>query len=623
MAEEQKDKKLKMHSPDRTAANIEKLAELFPNCVTEARDEAGNLKRAIDFDQLRQELSENVVDGPRERYQLNWPGKREALLAANAPIAKTLRPCRDESVEFDATKNLFIEGDNLDALKLIQETYQNRVKMIYIDPPYNTGREFIYDDDFAETTGEYLVRSQQNAKEGCRLIANTEANGRFHSDWISMMYSRIRLAKNLLSDDGAIFISIDDNEVANLRRVCDEIFGDHNFIATVVWEKVHTRKNSAKRFSISHDYVVIYGRNKEQWDRLLLPRENTDAYRNPDNDPKGPWKPDPVTAHNPYSADYKIEKPNGVVLSRPAGRYWAFSEEAWKAKVEANEVIWGEGDAYPMIKRYLSEVQDGLVPITLFSRKFAGDTALAKKEVDALFDIDGLFDYPKPTSLIMRLMQTCVRPNDLVLDFFAGSGTTAHAVMEANSRDGGSRRYIMMQLPEECEENSRAYEAGYRTIADLAKERIRRAAYKIKSENPGGIIDIGFRTLKVESSSMKDVYYTPDAITQEDLLGQVDNIKEDRTGEDLLFQVLLDWGVDLSLPIKEETIAGKQVYFVDENALAACFETGIDEDFVKALAEHKPLRAVFRDGSYGNDSTKINVEQIFKLISPTTEVKTI
>ena len=398
--------KLKMHSPDLSQENIAKIRELFPGCVTEARDDkTGMLRLAVDFDQLKQELSDHIVEGPQERYRLDWPGKREALALANAPIAKTLRPSQKQSSGFNETKNIFVEGDNLEALKLLQQSFLGQVKVIYIDPPYNTGGDFVYKDNYRQSASDYLEESSQTSSSGERLVANSENNGRFHSDWISMIYPRVRLARSLLRDDGVLFMSIDDREVDNARQVLSEVFGRSNFLAQIIWEKVHTRKNSARTFSVSHEYILAFAKNKESWDRILLPRENTDAYRNPDSHPKGPWKLDPITAHNPYDADYKIEKPNGVVLSRPSGRYWAFSEQTIKDKIKNNEIVWGDGDSYPMIKRFLSEVQDGLVPTTIFDRKFAGDTASSKKEVDSLFGAQGIFDYAKPTLLIKRLNQ--------------------------------------------------------------------------------------------------------------------------------------------------------------------------------------------------------------------------
>lgn len=619
--------KLEMHSPNLTQDNIARIRDLFPGCVTEAKGEDGSVKLAVDFDQLRQELADSIVEGPQERYHLNWPGKREALLTANVPIAKTLRPSREESVDFDTTKNLFIEGDNLDALKLLQETYLGKVKVIYIDPPYNTGNDFIYKDDFAEDAGKYLRRSNQVDTEGNRLAANTTANGRFHSDWLSMLYPRIKLARSLLRDDGVLFVSIDDREAENVKHLLSEVFGRDNFLAQICWEKVHTRKNSARTFSTSHEYVIAFSRNKDNWDRILLPRDNTDAYKNPDNHPKGPWKLDPISAHNPYEADYTITKPNGVVLRRPEGSYWRFSEETIKEKIKNNEIMWGEGDAYPMIKRFLSEVQDGLVPTTLFDRKFAGDTATSKKEVDSLFGAQGVFDYAKPTLLIKRLLQISCRPGQIFLDFFAGTSTSAHALMALNAEDGGNRCFLMIQQPEQIEEGSVAAKLGFKTIADLSKERIRLAGKKIVEGkiHDDWRKDIGFRVLKVDTSNLADVYYAPDALDKPNLDLFVDNIKPDRTPEDLLFQVMLDWGVDLTLPIAKHAIQGKDVFLVDGNALAACFDGhgGVDETFVKELAKVQPLRVVFRDAGFKDSSVKINVEQIFKLMSPATEVKCI
>lgn len=618
--------KLKMHSPDLSQENIAKIRELFPGCVTEARDDkTGKLRLAVDFDQLRQELSDHIVEGPQERYRLDWPGKREALALANAPIAKTLRPSQKQSSGFNETKNIFVEGDNLEALKLLQQSFLGQVKVIYIDPPYNTGGDFVYKDNYRQSASDYLEESNQTSSSGERLVANSENNGRFHSDWISMIYPRVRLARSLLRDDGVLFMSIDDREVDNARQVLSEVFGRSNFLAQIIWEKVHTRKNSARTFSVSHEYILAFAKNKESWDRILLPRENTDAYRNPDSHPKGPWKLDPITAHNPYDADYKIEKPNGVVLSRPSGRYWAFSEQTIKDKIKNNEIVWGDGDSYPMIKRFLSEVQDGLVPTTIFDRKFAGDTASSKKEVDSLFGAQGIFDYAKPTLLIKRLLQISCRPGELFMDFFAGTATSAHALLALNSEDGGNRRFIMVQEAEATAQNSVAARSGFATIAEMSKERIRRAGKRILEGDchPNWTRDVGFRVLKVDTSNMKDVYYRPDQLSQADLFESVDNVKPDRTAEDLLFQVLVDWGVDLTLPIRRETLQGKTVFFVDNNALVACFDQGISEELVKELAKAEPLRVVFRDNGFASDALKINVEQIFRQLSPSTELKTL
>ena len=623
--------KLQMHSPDFTQENIAKLAGLFPNCVTESKSEDGAVKRTIDFDQLRQELATAIVEGPQERYQLNWPGKREALLTANAPIAKTLRPCREESVNFETTQNLFIEGDNLDALKLLQETYLNKVKMIYIDPPYNTGNDFIYEDDFAEDAGAYLERSNQKDETGNRMVVNSDSKGRFHSDWLSMMYSRLKLARNLLSDVGLIFISIDTGEESNLTKIADEIFGQENRLASVVWEKRFTRSNNAKTFATLTERILCY-RKSTVLSEVKEPRnEKADStYSNPDNDPRGVWTS--VSYVNPATKDqrpnlvYSIKNPITGVEVVHATNAWKYERSVHENHVVEKKLYWGVngGNTYPRLKKFLTEMDGGMVPVDLWDRKSVGTTDEASKY---LADILGakVFDFPKPYTLIQRALRLSNSSDDIVLDFFSGTAPTAEAVMQLNAEDGGKRKFIMVQLPEACDEKSEAFKAGYKTIAEIGKERIRRAGKKIKAENAltAPDLDIGFRVLKIDSSNMKDVYYAPDAVQQGDLLAQVDNIREDRTAEDLLFQVLLDWGVDLALPITTETIAGKQVFFVDSNALAACFESGINEDFVKALAARHPLRAVFRDAGFGSDSVKINIEQIFKLISPTTEVKTL
>lgn len=618
--------KLKLHTPDFTEENIAKLAELFPNCLVEAKDENGRLKKAIDFDQLRQELSHSIVDGPRERYHLDWPGKREALLAANAPIAKTLRPCREESVDFDATKNLFIEGDNLEALKLLQETYLNKVKMIYIDPPYNTGNDFIYDDDFSEDSESYFHRTMQRDSEGNRLVANTEANGRFHSDWVSMIYPRLKLASNLLKEDGAIFISIDDNEVANLKKVCDEVFGESNYITTIIWQKVYSPKNSAKHFSEDHDYIVVYAKSSEKWRPNLLPRtkESLARYKNPTDDKRGPWKKSDLTARNFYGAgQYEVTSPSGKKFTSGKGRYWRLSKENFDKLDRENAIWWGkDGNSMPQQKRFLSDVQQGMVPQTLWKYEDVGHTQDAKKELIKYVSFEetgNVLNSVKPSKLLMRLVHIATKPkgNEIVLDFFAGSGPTGHAVYKQNEHDEGDRKFILVQIPE----NLPIEEKAVKTISDLAKSRLRSVGNEIADNNKD--IDAGVRILKIDSSNMKEVYYTPDALNKGDLFAHADNIREDRTAEDLLFQVLLDWGVDLALPIQQVMIDEKTVFFVDEDALAACFDSGINEDFVKQLAIRKPLRVVFRDAGFENDSVKINVKQIFKLMSPGTEVKTI
>lgn len=621
--------KLKLHSPDITAGNIDKIAALFPQCVVEAKDDNGKLARKVDFDQLRQELSDTIVEGPQERYRLDWPGKRESLLAANAPIAKTLRPDREESVDFDTTQNLFIEGDNLEALKLLQETYLGKVKMIYIDPPYNTGNAFVYEDDFAESNDDYLVRSNQKTESGSKLVANLESNGRFHSDWISMLYPRLKLARNLLHQDGVIFISIDDSEVQNLRRICDETFGSDNFIATIVWQKRYVSNVTAKWLSDMHDYVLVYARSKDNvkfksWERDA---KQLEAYKNPDHDKRGKWRSQDLSASKPYSAGlFEITGPTGKTFSPPPNRYWRCNENQFNKWKEDNRIWWGvNGDARPMLKAFIEESTRGITPHTWWSYSFAGHNKEATLEVKQLFNGSAPFDTPKPVKLIRKMLELSESKDDIILDFFAGSATTANSVLELNAKDEGNRKFIMVQLPEPCDSNSEQFKAGYKNIADISKERIRRAGKKIKEENATTTanLDTGFRVLKIDTSNAKDIYYTPDAINQEELALQVDHIKDDRTAEDLLFQVMLDWGVDLALPIASESIQGKTVYFVDEDAIAACFDTSINEAFVKELAKRQPLRVVFRDTCFESDAAKINVAEIFKLLSPNTDIKTL
>lgn len=627
--------KMKMESVDMTEKNIEKIGELFPSCITEAKDENGNLKKAINFEMLKQLLSKDVIDGD-EAYEFTWVGKKASIVEANKPIRKTLRPCKEESVNWDDTENLYIEGDNLEVLKLLQESYLGKVKMIYIDPPYNTGNDFIYNDDFKMTGEEYADETGELDEEGNRLFRNTDSNGRFHSDWCSMIYSRLMLARNLLSNDGVIFISIDDNEQENLKKCCDEVFGAHNFVTQIVWEKVHTRKNSAINFSSSHEYILCYAKIKRNYSgdivgfkRNLLPRDNTEAYSNPDNDPKGPWKTDPITAHNYYAADYTITKPNGIVIRRPQDRYWAYSKDTINRMISENAIVWGEGNSMPLVKRYLCDVQDGLVPTTLFSREFAGDSSQAKKQIDSLFtNCKGIFDYTKPVKLMTRLLHIGSNSNDIILDFFSGSATTAHAVMQLNAEDGGNRKFIMVQLPEKTDEKSEAYKAGYKNICEIGKERIRRAGKKILEDNStlnsqNSTLDVGFRVLKLADSNMTDVFYSPSEYSQ-NLLEQFEsNIKADRNDLDLLFGCLLDWGLPLSLPYKSVNIDGYTIHNYNDGDLVACFDENIPDEVIKKIAKMQPLRAVFRDSSFANSPSKINVGEIFKLLAPDTRVKVI
>ena len=616
--------KLKMHSPNLTQDNIARIRDLFPGCVTEAKGEDGTVKLAVDFDQLRQELAESIVEGPQERYHLNWPGKREALLAANAPIAKTLRPFRGESVDFDTTKNLFIEGDNLDALKLLQETYLGKIKMIYIDPPYNTGNDFIYEDDFAEGAEEFLRRSNQKDEQGNKLVANTAANGRFHSDWLSLIYPRLRMARHLLAEDGAIFINIDDSELGNLRKICDEIFGEDNFVANVAWKHTQQSKNDERYFARVYNSLLIY-RKSDCLVKFRLPRTEEDNrnYSNPDNDPKGKWRAGDVRSPSyRKTLCFEIVTPSGKKIP-PPDNGWRWSPDAVNDKIKSGEIKFSADETKIVRKIYLSD-QEGRTPENLWDGELAGTSRQANAELKELFGGNVPFDTPKPTALLKRVSQLFYGQNDYIaLDFFAGSGSTADAVMQLNAEDGGSRRFILVQLPEPCAEDSEGYKADYKTIAEVSKERIRRAGEKISKSIKQG--DTGFRVLKIDTSNMADVYYAPDALDKAKFDLFVDNIKPDRTPEDLLFQVMLDWGVDLALPINKHSIQGKDVFFVDGNVLAACFDASgsIDEAFVKELAKHQPLRVVFRDAGYKNSAVKINVEQIFKLLSPATEVKCI
>ena len=614
-----------MHTPDLTAEKIRRIAELLPNCVTEAKAEDGSVRQAIDFDQLRQELSDAVVEGPAERYRLDWPGKREAILAANAPIAKTLRPVREESVDFDTTKNLFIEGDNLDALKLLQETYLGMVKLIYIDPPYNTGNDFVYKDAFAQDSETYLTQSNQQDKLGNRLVANTEANGRFHSDWLTMMYPRLHVARNLLKDEGVIFISIDDNEVHHLRSLCDQVFGPQNFIGEFVWKRRASSALAERLVSSDHEYVVCY--QKQDFTSLGIAKEFSD-YTNGDNDPRGEWVKGDLTVgmnkdQRPNQFYDLVDPKTGKVYPANPNRVWAYIPESMNKLIAENRVIFPEDvTKRPMLKRFKSELKTDVNPVSTWLDNVDLNSA-ATRQIQEIFG-GSVFNYSKPVSLIKHLIKTSAEPDALIMDFFAGSSTAAHAVMELNAEDHGKRRFILVQLPEPIDEGTAAYQAGFRSIADISKERIRRVGASLKQlSSHTQSFDTGFRCLEIDTSNMQDVYYTPDQVQQASLLDHVDNIRPDRTPEDLLFQVLLDWGVDLAAPITTETIDSKQVFFVDGNALAACFDTGVTDELVKQIAARKPLRAVFRDSSYGSDSVKINVEQIFKFYSPDTEVRSI
>ena len=617
--------KLKMQTANKADENFRKLAAMFPNAVTETINENGEVVRAIDKDVLMQEISCTVVAGKEERYQFTWPDKKKSVLLANAPINKTLRPCREESVDFDTTENLYIEGDNLEVLKLLQETYLGKVKMIYIDPPYNTGNDFVYEDDFAQSTDEYLANSGQYDEDGNRMVQNTESNGRFHTDWLNMIYPRLRVAKDLLSEDGVIFISIDDNEDENLRKCCDEVFGEQNFVAQLIWERAYAPKNDARFISNSHDYVLMYARDINNFTIGRLPRteEANARYQNPDNDPRGVWKPSDLSVKTYNAAcDYPITAPSGRVIEPPAGRCWRLSKNAFLERLHDNRIYFGvDGNSVPCMKRFLTELKyDGMAPTSIMFYKDVGHSQEGAKEVTTLMDA-GVFDGPKPVRLLIRLL-TLANLNDdsLVLDFFSGSATTAHALMQYNAEKGKHCKFITAQVPEETDKSGTAYKAGYKNICEIGKERIRRAGKKIKEDNPltAQNLDIGFRVLKCDTTNMKDVYYNPADYKFSMLSAFEDNIKEDRTPEDLLFQVMLDLGVLLSSKIEETTIAGKKVFNVEDNYLIACFDSNVTDETVKAIAMQKPYYFVMRDSSMATDSVATNFDQIFATYSPDT-----
>ena len=607
--------KMRMESVDMTAQNIEKIGAMFPNCITETIDENGKPKKAINFELLKQMLSDEVIDG-EEAYEFTWVGKKAAIVEAHKPIRKTLRPCKEESKEWDKTENLYIEGDNLEVLKLLQESYLNKVKMIYIDPPYNTGNDFIYNDDFKMSVDEYADEISETDADGNRMFKNTDTNGRFHSDWCSMIYSRLMLARNLLSDDGVIFISIDDNEVDNLRKCCDEVFGGSNFVAELIWERAYSPKNDAKYISNSHDYVLMYARNIDGFVIGRLPRteEANARYRNLDNDPRGVWKPSDMSVKT-YNAecDYPITTPSGRVIEPPTGRCWRLSKNAFLERLQDNRIYFGaDGGSVPCIKRFLSELKfDGMAPTSILFYKEVGHSQEGAKEVTKLLEA-GAFDGPKPIRLLRRLLTLAnLKKDDIVLDFFSGSATTAHATMELNAEDGGNRKFIMVQLPEKTDEKSEAYKAGYKNICEIGKERIRRAGDKIKAET-GADIDYGFRVLKLADSNMTDVYYSADEYDQNMLSKLESNVKADRSDIDLLFGCLLEWGLPLSLPYKSEQIEGCTVHTYNDGDLIACFDKNVPDNVIKTVAKRKPLRAVFRDNSFANSPAKINVTEIFK-----------
>ncbi len=636
--------KLRMQSSNGVEDNIMKIAQLFPDCVTETVDErSGQPKHLIDFEKLKQNLSDSVMSERAERYQFTWPDKSKAILLANSPVNATLRPCREDSVDFDNTQNLYIEGDNLDVLKCLKETYLHKVKMIYIDPPYNTGNDFVYEDDFAQSSEEYLANSGQFDEQGNRMFTNAESNGRFHTDWLNMIYPRLKVARDLLTDDGVIFISIDDNEVENLRKVCDEVFGERNFVGNIIWQS-RTSISNDDEISTNHNHTIIYSKKREE---LTFGGEDIDEsdYINPDNDPRGPWKLVPIDAnHVGGDTNYPIRNPKtGVDYYPPNGRIWCYNKATLENLMKDNRIKFGITDeSSPKRKLFLYERKakgDSKTPSSLLLD--AGTTKSGTTEIMSLFDNKKVFDYPKPTTLIMRLMQYgYLRDNDIIIDFFSGSGTTAHATWMYEINRKIKAKFILVQLPEDLDKALLfASTDAKKTIrsaislldelqkphllTEVAKERIRRAGKKIKEESPLTTqdLDTGFRVLKLDSTNMQDIYYSPKDISQADLFSQVDNVKPDRTGEDLLFQVMLELGATLDSKIETTTVAGKTIYNVAEGYLVACFDPDVIDDVVKAIAQMQPTYAVLRDTSMKDDSTTTNFEQIFKTYSPDTVTK--
>ena len=630
--------KLKMHTSDIAEDNIKKIGELFPSCLTERVNEEGKTETAIDFDKLRQELSKEIVEGNQERYQFTWPGKREAMRLANTPSNLTLRPDREGSVDFDNTENLYIEGDNLEVLKLLREDYLGKVKMIYIDPPYNTGNDFVYEDDFSQTSDEFRDRSGMFDAAGNMVLdrysVNSESNGRFHTDWLNMIYPRLKVARDLLTEDGVIFISIDDHEQDNLKEVCCEIFGDRNFIAQLVWERAYSPKNDARFVSTSHDYILMFAKNIDSFTigRLERTEDANARYSNPDNDPRGVWKPGDMSVKT-YNAesDYPITTPSGRVVEPPAGRCWRLSKKAFTERLEDNRIWFGaDGNSVPCIKRFLTELKyEGMAPTSILFYKDVGHSQEGAKEVVALFGDKGVFDGPKPVRLLQRLITLANLKNDsIVLDFFSGSASTAHALMKTNAEKGSSYKFILVQLPEEVSDKKK--DLGYKTICEIGKERIRRAGKKIKEElaekssgndlfsqnTEAKTLDTGFRVLKLDSSNMQDVYYTPEDSGENTLFE--DNVKPDRSAEDLLFQVMLECNLPLSANIKKNTIEGKEVFNVNDGYLIACFDKDVNETVITEVAKQKPYYFVMRDASLSSDNVADNFEQIFNAYSKDT-----
>ncbi len=611
--------KMKFESPDLTAQNIDRIAALFPNCITEAPDGRGGIQRAVNFELLKQMLSPNVIDGD-EAYEFTWVGKKASIVEANKPIRKTLRPCPEESKNWDTTENLYIEGDNLEVLKLLQESYLGKVKMIYIDPPYNTGNDFIYADDFMRSQEEENEQMGMYDEDENRLFKNTDTNGRFHSDWCSMIYSRLMLARNLLAEDGFIFISIGEEEINNIYTICDEVYGKSRHLGTFIWRRRQMVDSRSKTgVSEDHEYLLCYAKSASQ--RILGAKADMRKYSNPDNDPRGDWMSADMTglatASQRPNLHYEFSNPKTGILYACPPLGWRYDRKHMEELIQQDEIIWPTAPSgRPRRKKFARDLQSEYTGLsTMLDTVY---NTQATRELKALFDGEDLFDFPKPIDYLKLIIKQGSSKKGLILDFFSGSATTAHAVMQLNAEDGGRRKFIMVQLPEACDEKSEAYKAGYRNICEIGKERIRRAGEKIKSESPLTTqdLDIGFRVLKLDDTNMKDVYYAPDDYDQEMLAGLESNIKEDRSDLDLLFGCLLDWGLPLSLPYTSEQIDGCTVHTYNDGDLIACFDANVPESVVKEIAKRKPLRAVFRDAGFASSPEKINVFEIFKFYMP-------
>ena len=607
-------------SPDGSELTIEALRQIAPSCITEVKDpQSGATRQVVNFDVLRTLLGDQTVEAGTEMYSFIWPGKQAARREAATPITDTLRPVLEDSVDWDSTENLYIEGDNLSVLKLLQRSYVGKIKMIYIDPPYNTGNDFIYNDDYTIDRDTWARQSGERDEEGNQYRKNPDTNGRFHSDWCSMIYSRLLLSRSLLTDDGVIFISIDDNEVHNLRKICDEVFGQSNFIAQIVWERAFAPVNLMKHFSPSHDYILCYAKQIDLATCHGIPRseEANARYSNPDNDPRGVWSSSDISVGPAVPENiYTITTPSGRRVEPPAGRSWRLSSKAFEERLRQNRIWFGpDGNGVPRIKRFLSELRkSGVTPMTLWKYTEVGHSQDATKDLAKIFDGKKYFDYPKPVELIKRCISIYSDPDSIVLDFFSGSGTTAHAVMQLNAEDGGHRKFICVQLAEETPEGSEARKAGYKTIPDIAKERIRRAATKIKEENPlaTNSLDTGFRVFRLDSSNFTDVKRTPASYEQTELDQYQTNIKTDRSGQDLLYGAMLSWGVPLSLPQAVTVVDGCEIYNVDEGALVACFDKAIPTTVIEAIATMDPLRVLLSDSSFASDKEKINTFELLK-----------